>query len=285
MLRARRHILDREALREGLEDLGLAGPGLVALHSSLGSLGWVRGGAEGVVEAILEALGPGGTLMAPTFTHCFAPRDGAPRDRQGPFDVARVPSTVGRISEALRLHPGAMRSVHPIHSVAAFGPLAPTLTAGHELTSDFGAESPYGRVIAGNGTIVLLGVGQCANSIVHALEDLLDMPYLAREEALLHRPDGVRTVFTCQKCPIGHRDFYSREASKWNDAIQAAGVIRHGKLGRADVQIMQAARFAEVGMALLRATPDLLLCDDAECAFCRWAKERIRQCGLRDVVA
>lgn len=284
MLRASHRILDRDALRAGLEELGLADAELVVLHSSLSSLGWVRGGAEAALGAFLDVLGPRGTLMAPTFTHCFAPRNGVPRDRQGPFDVAAMPSTVGRISEALRLHPGAVRSRHPVHSVAAFGPLARGLTADHESTSDFGVDSPYGRVIARNGTVVLLGVGQFANSIVHALEDLLDMPYLAPEEALVARPDGGREVCACRKCPIGHRDFYSREGSKWDDAIRATGVIRRGKLGRADVQIMQAGSLAQAGLELLRATPDLLLCDD-DCAFCRWAKERVREFGVRDVVA
>src|SRR5215216_7553101 len=58
--------------RDGLAaDLGRLGvrPGSVLLvHSSLSSLGWVCGGAQAVVEALLDALGPDGTLVVPTHT-------------------------------------------------------------------------------------------------------------------------------------------------------------------------------------------------------------------------
>lgn len=48
--------------------LGL-GPGAVALvHSSLSRLGHVVGGAEAVVDALLEAVSPGGTVLFPTLT-------------------------------------------------------------------------------------------------------------------------------------------------------------------------------------------------------------------------
>ena len=51
-----------------LTDLGVEDGDAVMLHSSLKSLGWVDGGAETVVDAFLEALGPDGTLLTPAFT-------------------------------------------------------------------------------------------------------------------------------------------------------------------------------------------------------------------------
>ena len=88
----------------------------VFFHSSLRSLGYVDGGADGVVDGVADAVGPLGTVAVPTLTLL---------GRVGPFgswyDHEQSPSTVGTITETLRRRPGAIRSVHPIHSVAALG--------------------------------------------------------------------------------------------------------------------------------------------------------------------
>ena len=281
MFLRKRPIIRGAALASELRDIGLPGGGVVVLHSSLSSLGWVSGGARAVVEAFLDVIGPDGVLMTPTFTRCFAPREGAPRTRQGPFDIARTPSTVGSVSETVRRRPDARRSMHPIHSVAAVGPRADEFTAGHDLSSDFGPETPFRRAMKRNGAIFLLGVGQNVNSTVHALEDILNMPYLVTEKALLARPVGEPATFLCRKCPIGHRDFYNPESSKWNRAIQDSGVVRHAQLGCARVQVMESAALARAGLELLQEAPDLLLCDSPDCEFCVWAKDRIQRFGIR----
>jgi aminoglycoside 3-N-acetyltransferase len=235
-----------------------------------------------VAQAFLDALGPDGTLMVPTFTHCFAPRDGVERARQGPFDRDKTPSSVGRITETVRLWPGACRSIHPIHSAAAVGRLAVDLTTGHALASDFGAETPFGRSIHHNALIILLGVSQKVHSTLHAIEDLVDMPYLTDEQALMMGRDGQVEVFRCLKCPVGCRDFYRGDDSKWNRAIQQTGVVRQERIGQAQAQVMRSASLTQAAVELLRREPDLLLCDKPDCAFCRWARGQIETHGIRD---
>ena len=281
MLWNRRPFLDAGALRAGVLRLGLPRGGLAALHSSLGSLGWVEGGERAVLDAFLEALGPSGTLLAPTFTHCFAPGPQALPCSQGAFDARRTPSAVGRVSEALRRLPGAVRSFHPVHSAAAVGPLAADLARGHERSSDFGPETPFRRLIAWGGTIVLLGVGQWANSALHAVEDMLGMPYLRAAKAWTASPvTGLPEPFVCRKCPVGDRDFYNRGGSKWDAAIHAAGAVRRARVGRAEAQVMEAGPWAEAAAGLLERQPALLLCDRPQCVFCVWAKGRLSKAGL-----
>ena len=52
--------LTLEDLVQDFHRLGVPGGGLVMVHSSLSSIGHVDGGAETVVDALLEALGPTG---------------------------------------------------------------------------------------------------------------------------------------------------------------------------------------------------------------------------------
>ncbi len=56
----------RGSLREDLLDLGVEAGSTVMVHSSLSRLGWVAGGAQAVVMALMDALGPTGTLVMPT---------------------------------------------------------------------------------------------------------------------------------------------------------------------------------------------------------------------------
>ena len=51
-----------------LRALGVAESGVLLVHSSLSSLGWVCGGAVAVVAALLDVLAPEGTLVVPTHT-------------------------------------------------------------------------------------------------------------------------------------------------------------------------------------------------------------------------
>ena len=54
----------RSRLVADLRALGLREGSAVLVHARMSALGWVVGGSGAVVSALLEALGPEGTLMA-----------------------------------------------------------------------------------------------------------------------------------------------------------------------------------------------------------------------------
>ena len=60
--------LTQAEIVEGLRKIGLKGGDVVLVHSAMRTLDHVQGGAETVINAFLEILGPTGTLVAPTFT-------------------------------------------------------------------------------------------------------------------------------------------------------------------------------------------------------------------------
>ena len=100
---------------EGLADVGVE-PGDAALfHSSLSSMGRVSGGPNAVIEGVIQAVGPEGTVVAPTlwWHHTDPPM------RMEDWDVNTSPSYVGLISETFRTRPDSIRSNNPSHSVSA----------------------------------------------------------------------------------------------------------------------------------------------------------------------
>ena len=76
-----RSIVTREDLKKGFLALGLTAGMKVMVHSSLKSFGYVEGGADAVIDVLMEILTPEGTLMMPSFNH------EAPYNKGDIFDV------------------------------------------------------------------------------------------------------------------------------------------------------------------------------------------------------
>ena len=154
----------------GLRELGLRSGDVVFVHSSLSSFGYVEGGAETVVKAFLEVLGSEGTLAVPIFRNYFQGRANQVWDRDN------SPSSMGRISETVRTWPGARRSHHAPHPIAAVGPLAEDLTERHNET-DFGPDSPFAGLLELNAWVVLVGVDYNSCTMIHVVEERMEVPY------------------------------------------------------------------------------------------------------------
>ena len=156
------------------------------VHSSLSALGWTVGDELAVVLALLDALGPDGTLVVPT--HSGGNSD--PRLWQNPpvpeawwpiiraempaYDPATSPTRgMGRIPDAVRRWPGAVRSPHPQHSFAAIGPAAAAIVAEHPLADRFGERSPLAKLESAGARVLLLGVGFDSCTCLHLAEPRL----------------------------------------------------------------------------------------------------------------
>jgi len=267
--------ITRETIASDLARLGIARGDVVFLHSSLKSLGWVEAGAEGVIAAFLDAVGPEGLLAAPTLTASFA-LGCMYRDLVVyAFDPRETSSRVGRITDTLWRRPDAFRSAHPTHSLAAVGRRAEELVQGHDHTSTFGKDSPYRRLVDWGAKLVFLGVSLRCNTMLHAIEDWLDLPYLRTEQAVVKGPSGEPQVVAVTKSPMGDRDFY-RPGSKVQQLLEKSGLLRRGKVAAADTMWLPSQDMVRVVVAAIYEQPDLLLCDRDDCQFCQqWRQPTI----------
>lgn len=176
-----------DSLTAEFQRIGLQEGMTVLVHSSMSKLGWVCGGPVAVVQALLTALGPTGTLMMPThsgdlsnpahWAHPPVPESWWPiiRDSMPAYHPAYTPTRgMGRIPEVFRTMPGVLRSTHPTVSFAAYGPHAPVLTDRHELVPCLGDGSPLARLYDLDGFVLLLGVGHGNNTSLHLAEARAD---------------------------------------------------------------------------------------------------------------
>jgi aminoglycoside 3-N-acetyltransferase len=175
----------RSQLAADLRRLGVT-EGIAMVHASLSSLGWVVGGTQTVIEALLDCLGPNGTICAQAgwedipFGHADWPREwrDAYEAEMPPFDpaVSGAAPYEGRLAERIRTWPGSRRSANPATGIAAIGGRAEALTADHRLDDSFGAGTPYARFVAHAGQVILLGAPLRSISLLHHAEAIAAAP-------------------------------------------------------------------------------------------------------------
>ena len=243
------------------------------MHASLSSLGQVDGGADTVIDALLEALGSEGTLLMPT----HPARDGRT------FDPDTVPSDMGTISETFRLRPGVLRSRHPYHPVAAFGARAEEMLRDHERSAiPDGPETPYGRLVTLDGWVLHIGCDLDTLTLLHTVEAELDLPYLRELEMKYVDVQGETQTLHIKRCPGGHRG----GVLKFDRLFQEEGAMTLGRIGRAVCRLLSAPKTAAIMRREMARDPSFALDDNPNCAYCvhfrgqvkaaRWAKEDLR---------
>jgi aminoglycoside 3-N-acetyltransferase len=184
-LRARLHPLIRAMngtfgapdLRRELEDRLPAPFEILMVHSSVNHMAPMF--TDNPIELLHELMafcGPQRTLAMPAFYFGGAADADvvAAFTRDPRFDVRRTPSQMGVLTELFRRTKGVRQSLHPTHRIAALGPLAEDLTAGHETASStFGPGSPF-DFMARRETLII-GIGKPFEVLtqVHHAEALL----------------------------------------------------------------------------------------------------------------
>jgi aminoglycoside 3-N-acetyltransferase len=179
----------RGSLGAAIRSVGAGAGALVSVHVSMSRLGYVVGGAETVVDALLDAVGPEGTVVMQTHTsensdpaswrNPPAPESWweAIREHTPAFRADRTPGRkMSAVSEHFRTSPGVVRSEHPSDSCAALGPLAEAITCAHPLTPAMGAGSPLARMVDHDVQVLLLGVDHGNNTLLHYAEHLAEWP-------------------------------------------------------------------------------------------------------------
>lgn len=184
-----RKIVIKQDILDALAKVGVAQGQTVMVHASLSKLGFVCGGAQPVIEALLESVGAEGTVMMPTQSwknldptcgvHWEEPEAWWQiiRDNWPAYNKHITPTnTMGAVAEMFRTWPGAVRSDHPARSVAAYGKYAEYLTKDHDLSNIFGENSPIGKLYELDGYVLLIGVGYDKNTSLHLADVRAEYP-------------------------------------------------------------------------------------------------------------
>lgn len=245
-------VLFRQDIASGFRTLGIQRGDTLLMHSSLRSFGHVEGGANAVLDGILDVLGPEGTLVVPTLTGY----EGLSVENPPHVDLRTAACWNGLIPETLRRYPQAIRSVHPTHSCAAVGGYAGDLTRGHALSpTPCGVTSPYFRVAQTGGWIVLAGCDLSVCTTFHTVEELANVDYhlqpgIAYGTCIDRQGERVETPCRLHQYGGPERDFPVMEP-----ILQQNGLMRIGRVGASTVRLVHAMGLIENTLDQLRFDP------------------------------
>lgn len=253
------NVIDKEDIKFSLELMNIKKGDILLVHSALSSMGYVAGGADAVIDALLETVGDEGTVIMSTLTGWFEA-----------FDPNRTASAVGKISETFRKRKNALRSLHPVHSVAAIGKYAGYITEMHEeCETGCGEGTPYLKIRDLGGKVMLLGVDMDRNTIMHSIEEEINALYLRTLDipAPTYIEDYKDKSFTLRKFPPGHRDF-----TVLTPLLRRRDILIEGKIGNACARVMKVRELFETGLECLTKDPLYFICHNRNCNSCHWAR-------------
>ena len=243
-----------------LRALGVPAARPLIVHASLSRIGHVRGGAQTVIDALLEVVGPTGTLVTgagtpenSTTSRAFLARTA----RLGPdaleqfrakmpaFDRTSTPTSVGAIAEALRKWPGAQRSAHPQSSFAAVGCEAEPLMAGHRVRCHLGEASPLRKLYDRDAMILMLGVGYRSCSAFHLAEYRYCEHPPMRDYSCVVKKWGKPRWFRYQDVVLDDGDFETI-GKHLKDVLEDEGTMLSGQVGLAESHLIPMRRVVDL---------------------------------------
>lgn len=159
---------DLNAFEGVLDGLKVKSTGSLFVHSGADWVAKVEGGPFSILKSLMKYMDKG-TLMMPSF-----PIEGMAKDYidNHTFSLKKTPSRMGLLTELFRRTENVRRSLHPTHSVCAYGIDADKLIENHHKCQfPFEASSPFGKLVDLRGQILLIGVGLEVLTHVHTVED------------------------------------------------------------------------------------------------------------------
>jgi aminoglycoside 3-N-acetyltransferase len=254
----------RSHLAADLRRLGLRDGDAVMAHAAFRRVGTVIGGPDALIDAVLDAVGPAGTLLSyqdwEVGTDVWDEEGRVLeqlRDHVPPYDPATARSAryIGLLAAAIGTRKGVHRSGNPGAAVAALGARAEELTADHPLDYGYGEGSPLARLVAAGGRVLMVGAPLDSMTLLHHAEHLADLPgkRVITIEYPLATAHGTewRTVEeydTAGPVVTGPAEDYFKQIV---EDYLATGAGRRGKVGHADSVLVDAADIVPFAVAWL----------------------------------
>jgi aminoglycoside N3'-acetyltransferase len=230
----------------------------VIVHASLSSFGSSGVTPLLICEALIESVGPNGTLVMPAFTYTDT------LFTDGIVPVAFRPESpvcpdVGAIAETFRTLPGVLRSSHPSHSFASYGRHARDVLSTQRDNNPLG---PIKKLNLLQGYVLLLGGGMRAATVCHLAEEAAPYRYLQRGSGLRMNASGFEERVVLEHVPGCGRAF-ERLESRLDPEQVLTLPLPHGTARKLPIRYL-----VRLAAEALQEDPLVFVCDRADCRSC-----------------
>jgi len=245
----------KDQLIKDMKAIGIGAKDRLLARTSMRSIGPVEGGGDTVIDALLDAVSEG-MLILPTHTWKQVGND------YPIFNPKTEPSCVGILTNLFLHRPGVIRSLHPTHSVAAFGQGAEAFVSGEE---QWDTPCPrggcWGKMVDLGVKILFLGCTLNTNTMLHGVEEWRSIP-----NRLTHTHQKLQIVMEDGRFldrPMRRHHNPSGDVSnnygKILPALREKGIAQEGMIGDAHSVLCDARPMVALVTRFLEKDPDLFL--------------------------
>ena len=235
--------------------VGLRTGDVVYLSTQLYGLGLLRETytredyLKAIYTALVSVIGSQGTLVVPTFTQQVG-RFGLS------FILEETESQTGIFGEYVRKRHDSLRSLHPIFSVSAVGPLAKDICSDVSPVA-FGTDSVFDRLVRIGSKAVCMGFDYYSGHIVslmHHVETAFAVPYYYNKLVCspvftngvqIEKPFVINVKYLGMDCTFDYRLYI--------DTLARNGDIRSATIGRGSIHSVSAKVMFDTGISLLKS--------------------------------
>ncbi len=243
-------MITKESLLNDLKTAGIDPRGTLLCHFSMKKIGPVEGGADTVLDALMEYM-KDGLLVIPC--HTWDNID----DENPIFDVRETKPCIGILPDLFRKRPGVIRTLHPTHSLCVFGADAKAFAAGQEkFDTPCAPASCYGMLCERDAQVLLIGVTFACNTSVHCIEEVGKVPNrLTKEKHPLFVRDEAGTLISVPS--YRHHNANSDYYVKLEPVMFHRGLLKRVSFGNAPTLCFREKDLFRVTLELLEKNRDL----------------------------
>jgi len=189
-------------IREQFYSLGIEPGDVVLMHSSMKALGTDLT-PEDFLHELKQALTDEGTLLLPALTYESVTLE------KPFFSLTESEPCVGLLPRTFMKMETVLRSMHPTHSVCAWGAKANDLTREHiKDNTPVGPNSPFMFLPIVNGKILFVGDILHSCTFMHGLEEIVNAPYVMNK-------DMTEYTLTDATGKVSKKPYYTHNFKGW----------------------------------------------------------------------
>lgn len=242
-------MLSLKEFKRDLQSLGIERKDILHMHSSMTALGPVEEGFDGITRVFQDIVSDEGLFSIPTHSWDIVVK------KQPVYHQLYTPSNLGAYSNYVLGRKDFKRSLHPTHSVAAWGTAAEDFLQG-DYSTPCPKNGSYGKLLDWKGKIILLGVNCRRNTYFHMLEEkagLGEIWSLWDESVPFHIFDASDKRITLDY--RGHKDCRSEYFYRIEKDLLSEGIMTQGFVGPAPVKVVDAVKAADRLVPILKKQP------------------------------
>lgn len=246
----------KEKIRNQLRKLNSAEDAITLVHTSMRAVGPVEGGAEGLLDALIEHFTRDGGLLCIS-THTWHHLDNG---QQPMLDMRSDDTCLGALSAVAIRDGRGIRTENPTHSMVVFGDRQRALEFIKDeatVKTPTAPESCYGKLCTMGGQVLLIGVAQNRNTYLHAVDELLGTPNRMDTKPIpmtVRRATGEEIARSITLYYTDYSEDISWRFPKYETAFRYHRCITDGFIGNAPVQLCDARKLKDTVERIFRGS-------------------------------